>query len=102
MQPARVCYAAIVKHSAVARQDNAMLVERNTDDFGIIVVRTVEGIETQQSQNAGKLAKMDVQDKRSGPQWGLAQLDDGGNVEALKHGIDRCPIAMHQLVVEPY
>jgi hypothetical protein len=81
-------------------QDDTNLLDCDPDDLRIIVIISIERVESQESQHPGQTPEMDIRHKGTLPEWFGSKSDNLGNIEALKHRIDRYSVIISQTVIE--
>ena len=67
------------QEAAVAGQQDALLLHRDTHHIRIPIVVAIEAIETQQTHTFGELAQMHVQDESGIRQGFFSQPEQGGD-----------------------
>ena len=90
------------QEAAVAGQQDALLVHRDTHHIRIPIVVAIETVETQQTHALGELAQMHVQDESGIRQGFFAQAEQRGDVQAFENRVDSDAVASLQLIIESH
>ena len=87
-----------LEQAAVAGEHDAMLGGADGGQLGVVEMAVAQCVETDQAQEAGQLAQVDVDDEARIPQRRGSEAPDCGDVECFEHGIDGEAIAAARAV----